>query len=180
MTADGALELARCREGERLLIVGATGGVGVLAIQLAAAAGISVIATARADAAEQVEALGAARTIDHSRQAVAEALDERIDAVLDCVGDAAVLAAIAPRLRDGGAIVSIAFGVDGALAQERRITAINYQLDDKPARLRRVAEAVAAGRLRIPIQDEVGLDDAPAAVARNRRGGARGKTVVRV
>jgi NADPH:quinone reductase-like Zn-dependent oxidoreductase len=47
-------------------------------------------------------------------------------------------------------------------------------------RLRHVTEAVAAGQLVIPVQDEVALRDGAAAIARNRAGGARGKTLIRI
>jgi NADPH:quinone reductase len=58
MTAQGALEKTSCRPGQTLLILGATGGVGVLTTQLAARAGITVIATARGEAGAWIESLG--------------------------------------------------------------------------------------------------------------------------
>jgi NADPH:quinone reductase-like Zn-dependent oxidoreductase len=62
----------------------------------------------------------------------------------------------------------------------RRGVAINYLLDDKPARLQRVTERLAAGRLEVPIDGEIALQQAPEAVAAARRGGARGKTLIRI
>ncbi|MEV6632737.1 NADP-dependent oxidoreductase [Actinoplanes sp. NPDC051470] len=184
MTADGALEQLDLRAGQSLLILGATGGVGVLATQLAAQAGLSVIATARADAHEQIRRLGAADTVDYGTQPVDDQLASiapgGVHGVLDLVGGAESLAVAVRHLRDGGRAVSIASGVSEELAAEQRITAVNYVLDDKPARLRRVSARLAAGRLDIPIGREVALDQAPEAVAAAQRGGARGKTVIRI
>ena len=77
MTADGALAKTGCRAGQTLLILGATGGVGVLATQLAAQDGITVIATARANSREQITAISATQTIDDSQQSVVDALLNR-------------------------------------------------------------------------------------------------------
>ncbi|MEU7876083.1 NADP-dependent oxidoreductase [Dactylosporangium sp. NPDC049140] len=184
MTADGALEQLGCQAGQSLLILGATGGVGVLATQLAAQTGLTVIATARADAREQIQRLGAAETIDYGTHTVDDELTTvapgGVHGVLDLVGDPEGLAAAVRHLRDGGRVVSIASGVTDELAAQKRIIAINYVLDDKPARLRRVSERLAAGRLEVPVDREVALQQAPEAVAAARQGGARGKTLIRI
>jgi NADPH2:quinone reductase len=186
MTADGALEQLSCRAGQTLLILGATGGVGVLATQLAAQASLTVIATARADAREQMQRLGAAETIDYGSQTVDDALATSapggVHAVLDLVGDPEALAAAVHHVHDGGRVTSIAYGVTEDLAAQERITATNYLLNDKPTRLRRISELLAAGCLKIPIDREVTLQQAPeaVAVAVAQRGGARGKTLIRI
>jgi NADPH:quinone reductase-like Zn-dependent oxidoreductase len=183
MTAEGALEKTSCQPGQTLLILGATGGVGVLATQLAVRAGITVIATARGDAGAWIESFGAAETIDYARRPVAEALADAhpdgIDAVLDLVGNDEQVTSAAQHVRDGGTMISTAFGVTDGLSSQNRITAANYQVDDKPGRLEHVTEALATGQLVIPVQDEVALADGAAAIARHRRGGARGKTLIR-
>jgi len=185
MAADGALEKTGCRAGQKLLILGATGGVGVLAAQLAVRAGITVIATVRGEAAATwVKDLGEFETIDYAERPLAAALTaahpDGIDAILDLVGIAEQVTGAAEYVRDGGTVVSTAFGVSDQLSGQDRICAANYQVDDKPGRLRRVTEAVAAGQLVIPIQDEVALRDGATAIARNRAGGARGKTLIRI
>ncbi len=184
MTAHGALAATGCRAGETLLILGATGGVGVLATQLAAQAGIGVLATARRDTESQIRDLGAAEIIDYIEQPVATALaathPDGVDAVLDLVGNQSQLAEIATYVREGGAIVSIAFGVTDSLAEQGAFTAVNYQLDDKPSRLHQVAAMLAAGQLTVPIHEELDLAHGPAAIGSRRRGSARGKTLIRV
>jgi NADPH:quinone reductase-like Zn-dependent oxidoreductase len=184
MTAEGSVAKSGCRLGQTLLILGATGGVGVLATQLAARAGITVIATADGSARGWIQGFGAAETIDYTQNPVTAALTsahpDGIDAVLDLVGDAEQVTAVAQHVRDGGTVISTAFGVSAELSGQRRITSANYQLDDKPARLERVSSALAAGQLVVPVQDEVTLAGAAAALARRRRGGSRGKTVIRI
>jgi hypothetical protein len=76
--------------------------------------------------------------------------------------------------------VSIAGGVAGELAAQNRITATNYLLDDKPARLRWISERLATGSLSVPISREIDLIEAPRAVQAARQGGARGKTLIRL
>jgi NADPH:quinone reductase-like Zn-dependent oxidoreductase len=66
MSALALLELAHLREGQSILVVGATGGVGSFATQLAHGRGAHVIATAQTDAAADMRALGASATIDHT------------------------------------------------------------------------------------------------------------------
>jgi NADPH:quinone reductase len=184
MTAEGALAKTGCGPGQALLILGATGGVGVLATQLAARAGITVIATARGGAGAWIRGFGASETIDYTERPVAAALAAAhrggIDAVLDLVGNTEQVTSAAQYVRDAGTVISTAFGVPDELSSQNRITAANYQLDDKSARLEHVTEALAAGQLVIPIQDEVTLADGVAAIARHRVGGARGKTLIRI
>ena len=184
MTAEGALAKTGCRPGQALLILGATGGVGVLATQLAMQAGITVIATARDEASAWIQGFGASETIDYTERPVTAALanahPDGIDAVLDVVGNAEQVTSAAQHVRDAGTVISTAFGVTDELSSQKRITAANYQLDDKPARLGHVTEALAAGQLVIPIQDEVTLAGGAAAIARHRHGGARGKTLIRI
>ena len=67
-TATQMLELSKIRAGQTLLILGASGGVGSLAVQLARNAGVHVIATARQSKAAALEQLGAERVIDLTRE----------------------------------------------------------------------------------------------------------------
>lgn len=185
MTALGALEATGCGRDRTLLIVGTTGGVGSLATQLAAATGIRVVATARADARDWIRGLGAAETVDYAERGLGDALEathpEGVDALLDLVGDQRLFATAARHVRDGGTAVSIAFGAPEELTAQDRITASNYVSGQKkPALLERVGRDLAGGRIAIPIQEEVALDQAPGALARIQSGGSRGKTVVRI
>lgn len=76
--------------------------------------------------------------------------------------------------------MSIAHGVSTDLASRGGVTAVNYVLDQKPARLRRVSLLAARGKLIVPITSEVPLAEAGSALSLSQRGGARGKTVIQI
>jgi NADPH2:quinone reductase len=97
--------------GSRLLVLGASGGVGLFLLQLAAAAGIMTIAAGRQAMHDQMNALGAAACIDYTREELAPQTltlaGGRVDAITDLVGGTLAAAAL-PALRPGGQIAAIA------------------------------------------------------------------------
>lgn len=183
MTALGMVEAIEAKPGQTVLIAGATGGVGVFALQLAAARGASVVAVARPDAAELIRALGAERTVDHTpgdpAARVRALCPDGVDALLDLTGDPGSFTARSELVRDGGIAVSPSFGAPPELLAGKRITAVNFMMEDKPALLAAVTAEVAAGRIRVPVHRSLELEEVPGALAASARG-ARGKTVVRV
>jgi len=96
MTALGAVDAIGPQAGQPVLILGATGGVGALAVQLAAAHGAEVIATARPDADRWIQQLGASDTADHTTGDLAAQVRKAhpggMDALLDLTGDQACFA----------------------------------------------------------------------------------------
>ena len=184
MTALGALESIGLEAGQSILIVGATGGVGVFAVQLAAARGADVIATARPDADQWIRQLGATRTIDYTTDDVVERIrkshPDGIDAVLDLARDSARFAVYAALARDGGAAVSATATASPELLASERIAVSNFMMQDKPDLLARITGQAAAGGISVPIRQTVTLEQVPEALARSMAGGARGKTTVRI
>jgi NADPH:quinone reductase-like Zn-dependent oxidoreductase len=184
MTAVGALEAIGLRPGQSILIVGATGGVGVFAVQLAAARGAQVIATARPDADQWIRRLGAAETADYVSGDVIEQVRTThpggVDAVLDLTRDPARFTELAGLVRDGGAAASVTSTASPELLASERIAVRNFMMQDKPGLLARITAEAASGRITVPIQQTVTLDQVPEALARNTAGGARGKTTVRI
>ncbi len=87
--------------GERILITGASGGVGSAAVQLAKRRGAEVTAIARADKADAVRVLGADRVVDRDHDFAAESLEPTYDAAVDVVGGAQ-FASILKCLKPGG------------------------------------------------------------------------------
>jgi len=184
MTALGALRFAGLQAGQVILILGATGGVGSLATQLAAAAGACVIATARPSAAGWIRELGASETADYTAgdlvQRVRTAHPGGVDVLLDLVGGQDSFAAAASLVKDGGVAVSVAFGASPQLLASERIRVTNYMMRDKTGLLAQITAQAAAGRIKVPVQREVPLAQVPGVLAENRAGGARGKTVIRI
>ena len=81
----GLRDVARLRPRERVLIKGASGGVGSAAIQIAKAMGADVTALASGEGIDHCRGLGADRVVDY-RRTPPESLEERFDVFLDCVG----------------------------------------------------------------------------------------------
>jgi NADPH:quinone reductase len=185
MTATGINDAVAPCPGQTVLIVGATGGVGALAVQLAAARGARVIATARPGADEWIRRLGAADTVDYTVDStsgpvadqVSKSHPDGVDAVLDLTRDPEGFAERAELVRDGGTALSITFAATPELLATERITVTNYTMTDKPGLLARITAEVAAGRVTVPVQRIISLEEVPGALA---VGGARGKTVVRI
>ncbi|GAB3431390.1 alcohol dehydrogenase family protein [Actinophytocola sediminis] len=104
-TAMGMLERATLNAGETVLVTGASGGVGLALVQLAAARGAEVIAVSTAAKADAVADAGAHRVVSRDVGDLAEQLRSVVPAGLDAVADVAGgpgLATLLPLLRDDG------------------------------------------------------------------------------
>jgi NADPH:quinone reductase-like Zn-dependent oxidoreductase len=159
--AADATDAARLEAGDTVLISGATGGVGAIAIQYAAAAGARVIATARpGEEADLVRGLGAADVVDHTGDLpgqVRAISPEGVSAVLHLAGDGMALAALLAE--DGRLVSTLGFGPD----QHPAATAI--MANPAGATLERLAADAAGGRITVPVSRTYKLSDAPAAFA---------------
>ena len=184
MTALGVIEAIGPQSGQSILIVGATGGVGVFAVQLAAARDAEVIATARPGASQWIRQLGATATIDYTADDIATQVrkthPDGIDAFLDLTRDQARFSEYAGLVRDGGTAVSVTFTATPELLASKRITVSNFVMQDKPDLLARITAEATSGKITVPIQQTVTLDEVPGTLARITAGGARGKTTVRI
>jgi NADPH:quinone reductase-like Zn-dependent oxidoreductase len=164
-----------------VLVVGAAGGIGCFAVQLARLAGAHVTAVADERRADFVRELGADVVVDRHRQDVL-ATGERWDVVLDTPG-ALRFSDVRAVLRDDGVLVSTRpltpDTVRGLLRRTGpRPTAVATRRS--PVDLARLADLVDTGRLRIPVDRLVGLDEVADAYGRAASGQLRGKVVVAV
>ncbi|WP_030259180.1 NADP-dependent oxidoreductase [Streptomyces violens] len=176
------VEETRVAEGKRVLVVGATGGVGTFVTQLAAQRGAEVIATARAGSAELMGQFGAAATVDHTEGPVAQqvlaAHPDGVDILIDLVSGESAFADMTQVVRDGGTVVSTVGAADTDMLIEHNLRGFNFGNRPSPQLLSILADQLDAGRLTVLITSEVQLEDAPAALARSRTGRAQGKTVI--
>ncbi len=107
LTALGLLRALGLASGERILIVGATGGVGGFLVQMAAKAGLEVVATARPEYTARVRELGAGIVVDHTsttpvaQQLAAQGVD-RLHAIADLAGARDLVDSVASLLVPGG------------------------------------------------------------------------------
>ena len=169
------------RRSPRVLVVGAAGGIGAFAVQLARLAGAHVTAVADDRRAAFVADLGADVVLDRHRHDVL-GLGERWDVVLDVPG-ALRFAAVRPVLGADGVLVSTrplsADAVRGLLQREGpRVSAVATRRS--PVDLAHLAHLVDTGELRVPVDRLVGLDDVAAAHEHAASGQLRGKVVVAV
>lgn len=174
------VDAGRVRPGETVLVQGGSGGVGSVAIQLGAALGAHVIATAGGPArAERCRGLGAQTVVDHRTEDVAEAVraatgGHGADVVLDVLG-AGGLATNLAALATGGRLVVIGTQrgtrgeIDLGLLLARRASVIGTTLRPRPlAEKARIVADVRAhawpmlddGRLRPVVHARLPLDDA--------------------
>lgn len=110
--------------GRRVLVIGASGGVGTFTVALAALRGAEVWALAGARSRTSVEGLGATRVFDYRQvqPGSAELADGTFDAVIDIAGEPP-LAALQRLVRDGGRVVLVGGEGGGLLGPVRRILA---------------------------------------------------------
>jgi NADPH:quinone reductase-like Zn-dependent oxidoreductase len=179
LTAMDLVDAVDTREGETILIVGATGGVGSYATQLAARGGAHVIATARQTNEELVRRLGAAETIDHTTEdlvdAVRMAQPGGIDAVIDVVSDREALGRISTLVNEGGRLASSVYAADVEGLARRGIVAMNVSMQPDARRLGELSRMVDAGELSVTLDRTFPLEKAAEALEERRTGHVRGK-----
>lgn len=185
------------RAGERFLVHGGTSGIGTTAIQLAAARGARVFATAGTDdKCAACVALGAERAINHRTQDFVEGMQAEggADVILDMVGGPYVARNL-KALAEDGRLVQIAFlqgpkvELNLAPLMMRRLTVtgstLRPQSNAAKARIAADLEAevwplLAAGRIAPVMDSEFPLEQAAAAHARMEGGAHVGKIVLKV
>jgi NADPH:quinone reductase-like Zn-dependent oxidoreductase len=165
--------------GDVVLVSGATGGVGAFAVQLAAARGARVIATARpGDTSDAVRRLGAADVVDYGgdvQAAVRALVPDGVHKVIHAAGDAVALAAL---VAPGGRLTSL-LGADASQLGRDDIIVTSVQAHATADKLSTLLGAVAAGELTAPIAATYPLEKAADALAAFSGSGV-GKIVVTV
>jgi NADPH:quinone reductase-like Zn-dependent oxidoreductase len=170
----GLFEQGRLEEGQRVLIHGAGGGVGLYATQLARWRGAHVIGTTSPATLESARRFGAHELLDQSAR-----LDdlEPLDLVFDTVGGEA-LAGAASIVRPTGRIVSVA--AEPPKTASAGVEAIYFVVRPDREQLAELTRLVDAAELRTAIDSVFALRDAQAAFERSMSRGKSGKVVLRV
>ncbi|MET8412401.1 NADP-dependent oxidoreductase [Streptomyces sp. NPDC005195] len=172
LTAWQSLEKLGLSRGQRLLITNGGGATGALAVQLAAAKGIEVTATASATAAERLLGLGATEVVDYHDPNWPATVRGGFDAAL-IIADGTAATAL-PLVRDGGQLCSL---TSDAPPEERGITSWDLYVEPNGAQLLQLAEQAAAGTLKLAPQP-LPLSEGPAVLTRVVDGRAGGKKIV--
>jgi len=180
----------RVEAGDRVLVNGASGGVGTFAVQIAKSMGAQVTGVCSTRNVGMVRALGADRVIDYTQENYLEG-DERYDVVIDAVGNNSPQAN-ARVVAAGGRIVIVG-GLKGDWIAPfvRPLQALAYspfvEADMgamlavlRQADLEYLAQLMAAGKVTPEVGRSYGLPEVPEAIAQSETGHARGKLVVRI
>jgi NADPH:quinone reductase-like Zn-dependent oxidoreductase len=169
---------AQVTAGQRVLIHGAAGGVGQLAVQLAAAAGARVIGTASTRNHDLIRTLGAEDVIDYTRRPVEEAVRDA-DVVVDPIGGDVAVRLLA-TLRPGGILVTLK-GSDAKLesaAADRGVRLAYTYVAPDGAGMAEVARLLGDGRLRVAVQEVFPLAQAATAHTVGESGHLHGRLVL--
>ena len=172
-----AVEAADLESGQTIVVAGATGGVGTHTVQLAAATGAHVIATAHSDEEKTlVTGCGASGVVDYAGDIAAEVLAAHpggVDAVIHLAGDPA---ALLPVVREGGRFVSTLLGSPQQLPTES-VTVLPIAANPTPGTLARIAQNQEQARTRVTVQRTYGLDQVSEAFT-DFAGGTLGKLLI--
>ncbi|MER5516860.1 NADP-dependent oxidoreductase [Streptomyces sp. NPDC048254] len=168
----GLFDHARIVTGQTVLIHGAAGAVGSLAVQLAREAGTRVIGTGRSADRDTVLTLGAHTFLDLDAGRLADAGE--VDVVFDVIGGD-VLDRSAALVRAGGTLVSIA---QPPTVRPEDGRALFFVVEPDRARLTDLAQRLRDGRLRVRVGAVRPLAEAAAAFAPGQR--VPGRTVIRI
>jgi NADPH:quinone reductase-like Zn-dependent oxidoreductase len=157
------VDAAQVREGQTVLVHGAGGGVGHLAVQIAKARGANVVAT----------------TGRNDRDAL---LARNVDVALDLVGGRDTDALIA-TVRQGGVLLAVADGADDGVKADAKARGVRVEeplVEPDGRALEEIARLVSSGDLKVAVSETFPLERAAAAHDRLERGGVKGKLVLEV
>lgn len=179
-TALQALERAAVTTGSRVLVIGAAGGVGGFAVQIAAARGATVTGVCRTTNVDLVRQFGASRVIDYTK----ETLDGEYDFILEMAVTAPLRSLV--KLLSPSGHLALASGDGGntfgplprmaGAAFNRRVSVLSATT--RAEGLVELAKLVDAGSLRPEITKRFALEQAAEAIAEVAKGHTRGKMLI--
>lgn len=173
------LRKASIRPGERMLVIGASGAVGVAMVQIARHRGAHVTGVTSGANATLATSLGAERVIDYTAGPVFAAGDS-YDVIVDTVGATRFQDAL-PYLTEGGRFIAIVAGLADMFARPRGSRRqIAGPAEERPSDIAELAALAESGALRPVIDSVFPFSEMRAAHARVDTGRKRGSVVVRV
>ncbi len=174
----GLFEHGQLSKGQRVLIHGATGGVGHFAVQLASLHGANVIGTVSTRNVEAARKLGLVEVIEHPTTRFEEVVDQ-VDLVFDTVGGDRLNRSISV-VRPGGRLVSVASEPSQEQATARGIKAIYFVVEPNGKQLVELAKLADNGDLQPTIDEIFPLAKARQAFERSMSAHTAGKIVLRI
>ncbi len=173
----GLFEQGNLHSGQTVLIHGASGGVGVFAVQLARIAKAHVIAVTSTKNVDFVKALGADKVIDYTKNDFST-LVKNVTLVFDTIGGETQKKSWGV-IKKGGLLVSTV-GADQKAAEQHSVHAKSFMVNSNGARLQEISGLVDDNRLKVIIEKEFALKDIKAAHKLSEEGHVRGKIIINV
>ena len=164
--------------GQKILIHGAAGAVGSLALQLAKYEGATVLATAMADDEAYLKEIGVDKVIDFQTQRFEEFAKD-LDAVIDLVGGE-TLARSYQCVKKGGIVISTVGPIDEAEAKKQGVKAIQFMMEPNAADLKEIAKLADQGKIKPRISSFMPFEKAREAQELNESGKSHGKIILQV
>ena len=183
--------VGRVEPGQHVLVIGASGGVGSFAVQLAKALGATVTGVASTAKLEAVRSMGADHVIDYTRQAIDEG-DQRYDLIID-TGGLNPLWRLRRALTPTGTLVIVGGeGGDrltGGIGRQLRAALLSpfvkqrltfFMSSESLEHIEGLAEHLAGGTVAAAVGQEFALEDVPTAIRAMQAGTLTGKAVIKV
>jgi NADPH:quinone reductase-like Zn-dependent oxidoreductase len=195
MTALQGLRHGKIQPGQKVLINGATGGVGTFAVQIAKSLGAEVTAVCSTRNVDLVRSIGADHVIDYTKEDFTKG-DQRYDVIFDNVGNhffsarrriltpngICVLVGVGGAGAKGGEVIGRIAGTftASALSSFTDQKFVQYVTKTSKEDLITLGDLLQEGKIRPVIERTYNVDDAPEAVRQLDKGHARGKIVITV
>jgi NADPH:quinone reductase-like Zn-dependent oxidoreductase len=174
----GLFKFGKLEKGQKVLIHGASGGVGSFAIQFAQWKGADVIGTASADNLAFIKQLGANKAIDHDNQRFEDEVQD-VDLVLDLIGGEVQQRSLAV-IKPGGRLVTTVMPQFREEAKEKGITLEGFTAQSYPDDLEQIARLIDNGDVSPVVSAVMNLEDARKAEELSGKHHTRGKIVIKV
>jgi NADPH:quinone reductase-like Zn-dependent oxidoreductase len=179
----GIMEHTNLQAGQTVLVNGAAGGTGHIAVQLAKARGARVIGVASGRHEAFLHALGVDEFIDYTTTSL-EQVAHKVDVAIDTVGTMEENPLL-PTLKRGGTLLWIGLhtldkGIRGTERTEAGVTIEKFQVRSNGAHLAAISELIDTGQLRVVVDTVVPLAEARKAHERGEAGHLQGIIVLRI
>jgi len=166
------------QEGQKVLIHGATGGVGSYAVQMAKWKGAYVIGTTSSKNIDFLEDLGADETIDYKKEKFEDKVKD-VDVVIDLIGGDTQKRSL-QVLKNGGRLITTVAPEFRNLAKEKNIHLENFMAQSDPEDLEQIAALIDEGKIKPFVEKIMPLKDAAKAHELLENGSVQGKIVLEV
>lgn len=174
----GIFDHGQLQAGQRILIQGAAGGVGLFAVQFARWKGAHVIGTTSTANVDFVRSLGAETVIDYTSTPVEQAVRD-VDVVFDAVGGKTLESSLRV-LKRGGTLVTIAGQPPEEKVRERDVRVASFSAQVSSELLHTFAQLIDEGQVKVFIAEKFPLSQTQQAHERSQHGHGRGRIVLHI